>query len=141
MSAALRAYVRNAIVPGAYAAGEVLGDRSAGWGEGDASSCVIVHTSAANIAISPYDGPAIFRQNPSVDVMLTDVVMPGESGPSCARALQADHPNLHVVYMSGYAEDTIAHHGVLDPGIVFLHKPFTVETLGLKISEGLDAVH
>ena len=84
---------------------------------------------------------AMFRQNPSIDVMLTDVVMPGESGPACARALQVDHPNLRVVYMSGYAEDTIAHHGVLDPGIVFLHKPFTVETLGLKISEGIDAVH
>jgi two-component system cell cycle sensor histidine kinase/response regulator CckA len=83
---------------------------------------------------------AVFLENPSIDVILTDVVMPGESGPECVRSLQVDHPDLRAVYMSGYAEDAIAHRGVLDPGIVFLHKPFTVETLFLKISEGLDAV-
>ncbi len=83
---------------------------------------------------------AVFLDNPLIDLILTDVIMPGESGPQCVRSLQAEHPGLRVVYMSGYAEDAIAHHGVLDPGIVFLHKPFTVETLGLKISEGLDAV-
>ena len=47
-------------------------------------------------------------------------------------------PGLKVIYMSGYTEDAIVHRGVLNPGIAFLHKPFTSETLGKKIREVLD---
>jgi len=46
-------------------------------------------------------------------------------------------PALKVIYMSGYTDDAIVHHGVLDPGIAFLHKPFTSESLGQKIREVL----
>jgi hypothetical protein len=53
-------------------------------------------------------------------------------------AYVAERPGLKVLYMSGYTEDAISHHGVLDPGIAFLHKPFSSESLGRKIREVLD---
>jgi two-component system cell cycle sensor histidine kinase/response regulator CckA len=71
-------------------------------------------------------------------VLLTDIVMPGASGPELTRRLVERRPQLKVIYMSGYTEDAIAHHGVLLPGIAFLHKPFTSESLGGKIREVLD---
>lgn len=79
-----------------------------------------------------------FDRRPSIDVLLTDVVMPGGSGPELTRQLVQRRPGLKVVYMSGYTEDTIVHHGVLAAGIAFLQKPFTGESLGWKIQEVLD---
>jgi DNA-binding NtrC family response regulator len=80
----------------------------------------------------------IFERNPAIDVVLTDVVMPGGSGPQLSRHLVEQRPTLKVIYMSGYTEDAIVQHGVLKPGIAFLHKPFTFDTLGRKIREVLD---
>jgi CheY-like chemotaxis protein len=80
----------------------------------------------------------LFQGHPTIDVILTDVVMPGASGPELIRQLTALRPSLKVVYMSGYTEETIVHHGVLDPKIAFLHKPFTSDTLGHKLREVLD---
>jgi PAS domain S-box-containing protein len=77
-------------------------------------------------------------RHPSIDVILTDVVMPETSGPELARLLFEKRPELKVIYMSGYTEDAIVHHGVLNPGIAFLHKPFTSDTLALKLREVLD---
>jgi two-component system, cell cycle sensor histidine kinase and response regulator CckA len=71
-------------------------------------------------------------------VLLTDVVMPGASGPELTRQLVERRPGLKVIYMSGYTEDAISHHGLLDPGIAFLHKPFTSDALGQKIREVLE---
>ena len=71
-------------------------------------------------------------------MLLTDVVMPGASGPELTRQLVERRPALKVIYMSGYTEEAIVQHGVLNPGIAFLHKPFTSETLGRKIREVLD---
>ncbi len=73
----------------------------------------------------------------AIDVLLTDVVMPGASGPELTLDLQQRRPGLKVIYMSGYTEDAIVHHGVLKPGIAFLHKPFTAHALGQKIREVL----
>jgi signal transduction histidine kinase/DNA-binding response OmpR family regulator len=80
----------------------------------------------------------LFAQDRTIDVLLTDVVMPGASGPELIRRLVEQRPALKVVYMSGYPEDAILQHGVLDPGIAFLPKPFTAETLGRKIREVID---
>ena len=80
----------------------------------------------------------LFEGNPSIDVLLTDVVMPGTSGAELTRQLMERRPALKVLYMSGYTEDAIVQHGVLKPGIALLHKPFTSETLGRKIREVLD---
>ncbi|MEP7346063.1 MAG: response regulator, partial [Gemmatimonadaceae bacterium] len=79
-----------------------------------------------------------FAQNAFIDVVLTDVVMPGASGPELTSQLIQLRPSLKVVYMSGYTEEAIVHHGILIPGIAFLHKPFTSESLGRKIREVLD---
>ncbi len=81
---------------------------------------------------------AVFEQTPSIDVILTDVVMPGASGPELSRRLTDLRPSVKVIYMSGYTEDAIVKHGVLSPGIAFLHKPFTSDTLGRIVRQVLD---
>ncbi len=90
------------------------------------------------VAANADEALRLFEQHASIDVLLTDVVMPGTSGPELTSQLVGQQPALRVIYMSGYTEDAIVQHGVLKPGIAFLHKPFTSETLGRKIREVLD---
>jgi two-component system cell cycle sensor histidine kinase/response regulator CckA len=89
-------------------------------------------------AANPREALQLFEQNPAVDLLLTDVVMPLESGPALSQRLVALRPTLNVIYMSGYTEDAVLRHGVLKPGTTFLHKPFTSETLNTKIREVLN---
>jgi signal transduction histidine kinase/DNA-binding response OmpR family regulator len=74
-----------------------------------------------------------------VHLLLTDVVMPGMSGRDLAEQLAQAHPNLKTLFMSGYADDMIAHHGVLDPGTPFLQKPFSLMALARKVRAVLDS--
>ncbi len=90
------------------------------------------------LAENVMEATARLDDTPNVDVILTDVVMPDGSGPDLIKRIAGRHPATKVVYMSGYTEDVITHHGVLAPGLAFLHKPFTSETLGRKIREVLD---
>jgi CheY-like chemotaxis protein len=90
------------------------------------------------VAADAKEALRLFEQNPSIDVLLTDVVMPGASGPELTRRLVGQRPGLKVIYMSGYTEEAIVRHGVLESGVAFLHKPFNSETLGRKIREVLD---
>ena len=83
----------------------------------------------------------LFDENPAIDVLLTDVVMPGLSGPDLSQQLMKRRPWLKVIYMSGYTDEAIVQHGVLQPGIAFLHKPFTSGALGRKIREAIDVSH
>ncbi len=73
------------------------------------------------------------------DLLLTDVIMPGINGRTLAERLLSRRPGTKVLYMSGYTDSFIAGHGVLDPGIHLLHKPFTEEILLEKVREVLDA--
>ncbi len=72
------------------------------------------------------------------DLLLTDVIMPGINGRTLAERLLSRRPGTKVLYMSGYTDSFIAGHGVLDPGIHLLHKPFTEEVLLEKVREVLD---
>jgi PAS domain S-box-containing protein len=74
----------------------------------------------------------------AVHLLVTDVVMPGMSGRELAARLMVDYPALVVLYLSGYTDDAIAHHGVLQAGIELLHKPFTPDALARRVREVLD---
>ncbi|MEO8587551.1 MAG: response regulator, partial [Acidobacteriota bacterium] len=73
-----------------------------------------------------------------IHLLLTDVVMPGVRGPELAERLLRQRPDLLVLYMSGYTDDAIAHHGLLEAGVEFLQKPFTPLGLTNKVREVLD---
>ncbi len=89
-------------------------------------------------AANATEAQRLFEWNPSIAILLTDVVMPGGSGPELSRQLTARRPGFKVIYMSGYTDEAIVQHGVLKPGVAFLHKPFTSQMLGCKIREALD---
>jgi len=72
-----------------------------------------------------------------INLMVTDVIMPGMSGDRLAIHLSVLRPEMKVLYVSGYTDDTIVHHGVLEPGLAFLQKPFSPKTLARKVGEVL----
>jgi CheY-like chemotaxis protein len=76
----------------------------------------------------------------SVDLLVTDVMLPGMKGPEIAARLQALHPGLRTLFISGYTASVLGSQGVLDPGVHFLHKPFGVQDLARKVEEVLRAV-
>jgi CheY-like chemotaxis protein len=81
----------------------------------------------------------IERYQGAIDLLLTDVIMPQMSGRDLAERLRAVQPLLKVLYMSGYTDDMLAHHGVLEPNVYLLPKPFAPDELAKKLREVLDA--
>jgi nitrogen-specific signal transduction histidine kinase/ActR/RegA family two-component response regulator len=90
------------------------------------------------------DGPSALellrRHSGTLGLLVTDVVMPGMSGPEVAQAVTSMRPGTLVLYTSGYTDSAIGHHGVLEPGIAFLQKPFSADDLTRKVRALLDDV-
>src|SRR5256712_70650 len=79
------------------------------------------------------------RHEAPIHLMLSDVVMPQMGGRELAQRLATVRPDMKVLYMSGYTSNAIVHHGILDPGTLFIQKPFTPDSLARKVREVLDA--
>jgi DNA-binding NtrC family response regulator len=78
------------------------------------------------------------RPDHGIDLVLTDVVMPDMGGVELADRVARAHPNVRIVYMSGYSEGDKLHPGVRSSPYPFLQKPFSPESLAIRIREALD---
>ncbi len=94
------------------------------------------------VLVAP-DGPgaiALARRHPTpIDLLLTDVIMPGMHGRELAEALQRDRPGMRVLFMSGYTEDEVLHRGISTDALAFIAKPFTPDALAARVRDVLDA--
>jgi PAS domain S-box-containing protein len=95
------------------------------------------------VVLEAVDGASAIQISSSypghIHLLLTDVIMPGMNGRELAQRISAVRPETRVLYMSGYTENVIGHNGMLDEGIVFLQKPFTLPALKTKVREVLDS--
>jgi signal transduction histidine kinase/CheY-like chemotaxis protein len=90
-------------------------------------------------AATPGEAIRLARENEDhIDLLMTDVVMPEMNGRELAVNLMSNNPGLKRLFMSGYTADVIAHHGVLEEGMHFIQKPFSMKDLGLKLREVLE---
>ena len=80
----------------------------------------------------------LFKKHKPIDLLLTDVVAPGMSGPMIADKLTELQPGLRVLYMSGYDNTQVVQRYVVEKGHALLHKPFTVDQLTRKVQEVMD---
>ncbi len=78
------------------------------------------------------------EQTGEIHLLITDVIMPEMNGRDLAQQLQSKYPKMRCIFMSGYTSDVIAHHGVLDEGVHFIQKPFSLPALATKVREVLD---
>ena len=91
-------------------------------------------------ATHPEEARRVFDEHcEAIDMLLTDVVMPGYDGKQLYERISSDHPGLPVLYMSGYTDRAILDNGVLNPGIPFIQKPFSPAQLVRKVRAVLDA--
>ncbi len=94
---------------------------------------------AVRSAATPGGAIGLAREHAGeIHLLITDVVMPEMNGRDLAKNLLSLYPNIKRLFMSGYTADVIAHHGVLDEGVQFIQKPFSVQTLAAKVREVLD---
>jgi CheY-like chemotaxis protein len=89
-------------------------------------------------ASGPEDALRVAAQHADrIDLLLTDVIMPGMNGRDLTAAMHARHPHVRQLFMSGYPSDVIANHGVLEEGVHFIQKPFQIAQLAAKVREAL----
>jgi YesN/AraC family two-component response regulator len=75
-----------------------------------------------------------------IHLLLTDVVMPGMSGKALASQIETARAGIKVFFVSGYTDNAVVHHGILDSNVAFLQKPFTTDVLARKVREVIDSV-
>jgi CheY-like chemotaxis protein len=80
----------------------------------------------------------IVRSDARVDLLFTDVVLPGKSGRVLAAEAERLRPGLKVLYATGYSRNAIVHHGRLDPGVQLITKPFTFDQLAARVRDVID---
>ena len=91
------------------------------------------------LASSPEEAQHLCDRTPgAIDLLLTDIVMPGMTGPALAGTLRRRYPELKIIYTSGYTTQVTVDQGVLDPRAMFIPKPFTAQSLASKVREALD---
>ncbi|WP_136514011.1 response regulator [Geomonas edaphica] len=89
-------------------------------------------------ATSPKEAMELARNHQGkISLLITDVIMPEMNGQELAGLLLAGNPELRCLFISGYTADLIAHHGVLDEGVHFVQKPFSIPELAAKVREAL----
>ena len=81
---------------------------------------------------------AVLQVQPRIDLLFTDIVMPGMTGRQLADAARETRPELKVLFTTGYTRNAVVHNGVLDPGVAFLSKPFAIDQLAAKVRQVLD---
>jgi PAS domain S-box-containing protein len=93
------------------------------------------------IAAGDFDSAleAATQHRGEIHLLVTDVILPGKGGPEVAQEVTALRPETKVLYVSGYTDDAIGRHGVLDAGVAFLQKPFTLTALARKVRQVLDS--
>ncbi len=88
---------------------------------------------------TPGEAVHLAHEHPNcIDLLLTDVVMPEMNGRDLAKNMLSIYPDIRRLFMSGYTANVIAHHGVLDEGVHFIQKPFSMKDLGEKLREALE---
>jgi len=92
---------------------------------------MVIHAGDAEEALRQLEG------HPEVQLLFTDIVMPGMDGRRLAEEAQERQPSLKVLFTTGFTRNAVVHSGVLDPGVNFLPKPFTVDQLAAKVREVL----
>ena len=105
-------------------------------------ACSVLEAQGYNVlrATNGQDALRVAREHkgPPIRLVITDVIMPLMGGKVMAEWLKTTYPDLKILFTSGYTDDAIAHHGVLEPGVAFLPKPYTPATLARKVREMLD---
>ncbi|MEP6822082.1 MAG: ATP-binding protein [Chthoniobacterales bacterium] len=104
--------------------------------------CTVLSDSGYDVlcAGTPADALEMAREHGKpIHLLVTDIVMPGMNGPALARLLSRMQPTVKILYVSGYSENDISAHGVIDAGLAVLQKPFTQQALGRKVREMLNA--
>lgn len=91
------------------------------------------------IANTPSEAIRLAEKYPgAIHLLMTDVIMPEMNGRDLAKQLLSFYPDMKRLFVSGYTANVIAHHGVLDSGVHFIQKPFSMKDLAAKLREALD---
>ena len=92
----------------------------------------VIHAGSAADALKKLD------EHPKIALLFTDIVMPVTNGRKLAEEALARRPDLKVIFTTGFTKNAVVHNGMLDPGVNFIAKPFTIDQLAAKLREVLD---